>query len=82
MSTCYGRIIYVLCVKIICGQKRLKRKIEREIRVGHLRVERKEDLRWRRGDVVTVAGDLLRIGEWVIVRRLVWRVSGAGKAGE
>jgi hypothetical protein len=49
----------------------LKREVERELRVGHLRFERKEDLRWQRGDVVTVAEGLLQIGEWVIVRKLV-----------
>jgi hypothetical protein len=53
----------------------LKREIEREVRVGHLRFERKEDLRWERGNVVTVAGGLLVIGGWVIVRGLVlWPV--------
>ena len=53
----------------------MKREVERGLRVSHLRFERKEDLRWQRGDVVTVAEVLLLIGEWVIVRRLVlWPV--------
>ena len=47
------------------------REIERELRVSHLRFERKEDLRWQRGDVITVGESLLLIGEWVSVRRLV-----------
>jgi hypothetical protein len=49
----------------------LKREIEREVRVSHLRFVRKEDLRWQKGNVVTVAEGLLLIREWVIVRRLV-----------
>ena len=41
----------------------MKREIEREVRVSHLRLERKEDLRWQRGNVGTVAEGLLLIGE-------------------
>ena len=49
----------------------LKGEIEREAVVSHLRFVRKEDLRWQRGSVITVAEGLLLIREWVIVRRLV-----------
>lgn len=68
---CYGRIIYVLCVKIIYGHRGVEKEMESEGAVGHLRSLRREDLRWQRRDVITVAGCLFRIHGSVIVRRLV-----------
>jgi hypothetical protein len=38
---CYGRIISVLCVKIICGQRGVEGEIEREADISHLRFLRK-----------------------------------------
>jgi len=35
-ACCYGRIIYVLCVKIICGQRGVEGEIEREADMSHL----------------------------------------------
>lgn len=49
----------------------MKEEIEREFDMSHLRFLRKEDLRWPRENVITVAEGLFLIGEWVIVRRLV-----------
>jgi hypothetical protein len=69
---CYGRIICILFVKIICGHRRVEGEMERHVDMSHLRIMRREDLRWqRRRDVVTVGGGLLLIRGWVIVRRLV-----------
>jgi len=50
---------------------RLKEEIEREFDMSHLRFLRKGDLRWQRGNVITVAEGFSLIGEWVIVRRPV-----------
>jgi hypothetical protein len=45
--------------------------IEREVNMSHLRFLRKGDVRWQRGDVITVEGYLFLIQEWAIVRRRV-----------
>jgi hypothetical protein len=50
---------------------RLKEEIERGSDMSHLRFLRKGDLRWQRGDVITVAEGFSLIGGWVIVRRPV-----------
>jgi len=49
----------------------LKEEIERGSDMSHLRFLRKGDLRWQRGDVITVAEGFSLIGGWVIVRRPV-----------
>ena len=49
----------------------LKGEIEREADMSHLRFLRKGDVRWQRGDVITVEGYLFLIQEWVIVTRPV-----------
>jgi hypothetical protein len=45
--------------------------VERDVERRHLRFLRREELRWQRGDVITVGGYLYLIQEWAIVRRLV-----------
>ena len=55
----------------------LKGEIQREADMSHLRFLRKGDLRWQRGNVITVEGYLFLIQEWVIVRRPVqWAARG------
>ena len=49
------------------GRKELEGEIEREAYMNHLRSLRKEDLRWPRENVITVAEGLFLIREWVIV---------------
>ena len=49
----------------------LKGEIAREADMSHLRFLRKGDLRWPRGNVITVAEGLFLIQEWAIVRRPV-----------
>jgi hypothetical protein len=72
---CYGRIIYVLCVKIIGGQRMDEMGVERDVEKSHLRFQGRESLRWQRGNVIIVEGCLFLIRGWVIVRRLVlWHV--------
>jgi hypothetical protein len=56
---------------------RVKGEVERHVNMNHLRILRREELRWQRRDVVTVGGGSFLIREWVIVKRLVpLRVSG------
>ena len=48
-----------------------ERGVERGVEGSHLRFLRREELRWQRGNVITVAEGLFLIPEWGIVRRLV-----------
>ena len=49
----------------------MKGEMEREADMSHLRFLRREDLRWKRRDVIIVGGYLFLIQEWVVVRRPV-----------
>jgi len=51
--------------------------VERDVEKSHLRFLGREEFRWQRGNVITVAEGLLLIREWVIVRRPVqWHAKG------
>ena len=45
--------------------------VERDVERSHLRFLGREELRWQRGDAITVEGYLFLIQEWAIVRRRV-----------
>jgi hypothetical protein len=45
--------------------------MEREADMSHLRFLRREDLRWKRRDVIIVEGCLFLIRGWAIARKLV-----------